>query len=283
MIKFRGEIRRIRTGAYFKVLAVIVCSAWAAFAEAGKTPIPAYINYQGELRDAKGEPLPSGIVQLSFRLFSEEVGEDSLVWGPQHKEANLVNGRFNVVLGPTDVRGISLSTAFAGGDRYLEVTLNGESVISPRQRVLSTAFAFAAGNDVPIGSIVPWCPPEPVSDLEQAKKHCPKGFRICCGPAPDTEDDMATVFNEMLIPDLTTGQFLKGGEPADAGTLQSMPKHSHVFSGLTSEPVEGNADVAWNGNWCTQGYHHRHTYSGITTEADNIPRHLSVLFIIRVN
>jgi hypothetical protein len=117
---------------------------------------PEYINYQGRLNDAAGQPLATGNYTLEFRIYDDPVASQSanLVWGPflldgataaGHGPAvSIVSGRFNVILGPEDAALRSIRTAFAGENRFLEIRVNNGAPILPRQQFLSTPYAIKA-------------------------------------------------------------------------------------------------------------------------------------------
>src|SRR6185436_20237080 len=81
---------------------------------------PTYLNYQGRLTDNNGQPLPSsGTNNLAFNIYTAASGGTAL-WGPfladgvigtGHTAKTIVsNGRFNVILGPTDTASRSIAT-----------------------------------------------------------------------------------------------------------------------------------------------------------------------------
>lgn len=119
---------------------------------AAATPtVPFLINYQGTLQDGAGTPLPTGDYELSFSVYNAASG-GALVWGPQKFNGQsgtglgprvaVVSGRFNVVLGPVDTGGHSLVDVFNQSATYVEITVGANPPISPRQRILPTAYAF---------------------------------------------------------------------------------------------------------------------------------------------
>src|SRR6266545_3937226 len=75
---------------------------------------PALLNYQGRLSDAAGAPLSNGTYTLEFNIYDAANG-GSNVWGPFLFDGNTGNGhapravvlqgRFNVILGPTNTTG----------------------------------------------------------------------------------------------------------------------------------------------------------------------------------
>ena len=117
---------------------------------------PAYVNYQGRLNDAAGQPLATGTYTLEFNIYNDPVGTDSTnrVWGPfifdgavgagHGAVVNVIGGRFNVILGSADTAARSIRDAFEAENRYLEIKVNNGAPILPRQQFLSTPYAFKA-------------------------------------------------------------------------------------------------------------------------------------------
>ena len=112
------------------------------------------MNYQGRLTDAAGNALSNGGYNISFSIYNSATG-GTAVWGPFQTDGStgngkteltqLVNGRFNVVLGPRDTAGRELSQQFLGGDRFLEIQLStSPNPISPRQKLLHAPLALHA-------------------------------------------------------------------------------------------------------------------------------------------
>jgi hypothetical protein len=124
--------------------------------------VPGLINYQGQVTDAAGVPLATGTYTMHFRIFSVATG-GTAVWGPQSFDGTagtgkgaqvpVVDGFFNVILGPQDTTARNLTDAFGAADRYLEITVGANPAILPRQRILSAPYALKA-NQVADGSIV---------------------------------------------------------------------------------------------------------------------------------
>src|SRR5262245_49491643 len=122
---------------------------WAAAGSALASP--PYVNYQGLLNGANGQPLPTGNYTIEFNIYSQAQG-GTRVWGPflfdggiaaGHGPAVAVaNGQFNVIIGPLDTASNSLASAFASPNRFIEMRVNGGNPILPRQQFLSTPYAF---------------------------------------------------------------------------------------------------------------------------------------------
>ncbi|MBI2926731.1 MAG: tail fiber domain-containing protein [Verrucomicrobia bacterium] len=118
--------------------------------------VPQLINYQGQLLDASGNPMPTGDYEIEVRLFPVETGGDAL-WGPQRFNGQsgmglgpkipVVGGRFNLILGPQDTSARDLAGVFAANQNvFLELKVGTGNPISPRQQMLSAPFAFNAAN-----------------------------------------------------------------------------------------------------------------------------------------
>jgi hypothetical protein len=127
----------------------------AAFAT-GAQSVPSLVNYQGRLSKSDGTPLPTMDYQLTFNIYDATNG-GNLVWGPQIFDGSngvpghgfmipVVQGYFNVMLGPADTNGVSLANAFNATNRYVEIKVGTNNPILPRQQVLTAPFAFQAGN-----------------------------------------------------------------------------------------------------------------------------------------
>src|SRR5687768_13528562 len=85
--------------------------------------VPPLINFQGQVLAADGSPLATGDYELTFQIFDASEG-GNLIWGPQVLDGAggvghgpripVVQGYFNVMLGPLDTGSRPLSGAFAG-------------------------------------------------------------------------------------------------------------------------------------------------------------------------
>jgi len=135
---------------------VLAVSATLLAFVAGGLAQPAYVNYQGRLSDAAGQPLSTGTYTLEFSIYDDATGSapTNRVWGPflldgavgdgHGPSVGVIDGRFNAILGPVDTGARSIQDAFDGDSRYLEIKVNNGAPILPRQQFLSTPFAFRA-------------------------------------------------------------------------------------------------------------------------------------------
>ena len=111
-------------------------------------PSATTINYQGRLADSSGNPL-SGSYNLQFAIYDAPTG-GSRIWAPEnHLGVPVADGLFSVDLGSQTTGGIPTSTW--NGDRYLEITVNGEP-LTPRELIRSVPIAGMALT-VPDGTI----------------------------------------------------------------------------------------------------------------------------------
>lgn len=106
------------------------------------------VNYQGRLADSGGNPL-DGAYGMTFALWDAPT-EGNLVWGPEsHPAVPVSDGLFSVGLGSQTAGGIP--TATWSGDRYLEISVSGET-LNPRELIRAVPMAGMALT-VPDGAI----------------------------------------------------------------------------------------------------------------------------------
>jgi hypothetical protein len=125
-------------------------SLWARPFAAPNAPGPSAttVNYQGRLADDAGIPL-TGSYGMSFALYDAAEG-GTLIWGPEsHTAVPVSEGLFSVGLGSQTSGGIPTTTW--NGDRYLEITVGGET-LAPRELIRSVPIAGMALT-VPDGAI----------------------------------------------------------------------------------------------------------------------------------
>ena len=123
--------------------------------------VPVMVNYQGRLSNPDGTALATGDYTLTFRVFDSTTNSSGLVWGPQvfdgvpgqghGSRIPLVQGYFNVMLGPVDTNGVLLADSFNASNRFVEITVGNRPPILPRQQILSAPYAInsakLAGHD----------------------------------------------------------------------------------------------------------------------------------------
>jgi len=140
-------------GGTLLLIAALIATAqvWARpLASPASAPGPSAttVNYQGRLADSGGTPL-DGTYGMSFSLWDASSG-GNLIWGPEsHAAVPVAEGLFSVGLGSQTSGGIP--TSVWNGDRYLEITVGGET-LSPRELIRSVPIAGMALT-VPDGAI----------------------------------------------------------------------------------------------------------------------------------
>jgi len=208
--------------------------------------VPTLINYQGKLVDSAGDLLPTGDYTLVFNIFDKREDPANQVWGPQtfgdggtQPAVRVVNGYFNVTLGPFDehedgepaprpIKSAFMEhTGWPAGDvtwqdeRFLEITLVGDTDEAlRRQQILTTPYAVRAENEVPHGTITMFAGPS---------ANIPDGWLLCDG-SPVASADYAELWDaigtywgtgkgdadpntDFNVPDLQ-GLFLRGRDYA---------------------------------------------------------------------
>ncbi|MEO0051790.1 MAG: hypothetical protein ABIK11_04495 [candidate division WOR-3 bacterium] len=101
-----------------------------------KDGVPLYINYQGYLTDASGNPV-SATLSMLFEIYDAETGGNRL-WWQTHSSVLVQQGVFNVKLQLQE----SDTTIFRLGERrWLQLTVSGVR-LSPRTEITSMAYGI---------------------------------------------------------------------------------------------------------------------------------------------
>ncbi|MDA0744971.1 MAG: hypothetical protein O2954_00500 [bacterium] len=122
----------VRCG-FLLVVAFLFCISKSA------ADVPRLINYQGSLQTST-DSLLTGSVRIVFSVYSTETGGSPL-WSETHT-LQAIEGRFHALLGslvalPPDL--------FSSNNRYLSLKIEEDTELLPRQQIVSTAYAFRAG------------------------------------------------------------------------------------------------------------------------------------------
>ncbi|MBD3335882.1 MAG: hypothetical protein GF355_10235 [Candidatus Eisenbacteria bacterium] len=119
----------------------IVCTVLAAgfLAAPALAEAPALMNYQGVLTDGEGFPI-NGAYNLTFKIYGDSLG-NNYIWEEDHNQVVVNHGLFNVVLGFTTPLPDNL---FTSPNRFLGVTVEGDSEMAPRTRLTSVPWAMRA-------------------------------------------------------------------------------------------------------------------------------------------
>ena len=204
------------------------------FGSAFAQSVPSLVNYQGRLANPDGSPLPTADYTLTFNLY-DAATNGALVWGPQVFDGAVaqghgaripvVQGYFNVMLGPQDTTGRSLSDAFSNPTRYVEVTVSNRPPIAPRQQILTTPFAFQAANSAKLagydwsavfGTNDPVAGTIPLSKLAQR----PVGTNVGAGGIAVSEEfNSPAVMTTSITPIALQVQLRSTGRPTWVGLI----------------------------------------------------------------
>ena len=138
-------------------LGLLIASSLAAAAFAQS--FPSYLNYQGKLADAGGNPL-SGAFSFEFKLYNQSSGGtllfDDATYAGAH-DLNISNGVYSVQIGSMTPGGIP-ADVFFHPEVWLEVSVSGGAsllgaeTLSPRERLTTSPFSFLALNAEHLGA-----------------------------------------------------------------------------------------------------------------------------------
>ena len=125
---------------YMNMVRASVLSVLLAAGATASAAAPELINFQGRVSDAAGVPL-SGQYGVTFSVYDAQLG-GNLLWSEHRGAVDVNRGLFSVPLG--ELAAQAPSTVFTGGDQWLEVQLDGDTPMVPRQRIGSVAYSFHA-------------------------------------------------------------------------------------------------------------------------------------------
>jgi hypothetical protein len=108
--------------------------------------VPEFLQYQGRLTDAAGEPLTAP-VDVTFAIYAEDEDGEPL-WTQTFTALALDHGRFSVLLGGEDAPFTeSLLDRIAEGEElFLGIRVGVDPEMTPRQPMASVAYALHAGS-----------------------------------------------------------------------------------------------------------------------------------------
>jgi len=192
--------------------AIIILTAFFLLSTTANAGVPHLINYQGKLTKTDGTAYAVGEYKISISIYDHPTG-GALVWGPQvFNSTPLVYGHFNIILGPTDTTSRDIVSAFASENAYLEIKVNNDPPITPRQQILSAPYAVNSENAqnattaanlngrspnwyVPVGTIVAyWGATAPAGWLICDGSSIPSGYTALRAMAGNTTPDLRNMF-----------------------------------------------------------------------------------------
>lgn len=149
-------------------VAAILLALTVAVAQAQNVTVPQLVNYQGRLTDINGDPLSTANYTMEFNIYPVKTGGTAL-WGPlifdngtgtgHGNRVPVVQGHFNVFLGPVDTTNRPIATAFAQNSvTYLSVKVTtgpwqpSLTELLPRQQILSSPYALQTQNAETLGT-----------------------------------------------------------------------------------------------------------------------------------
>lgn len=103
---------------------------------------PSLVNFQGLLTDpGTGDPVADGDYSLRFSVW-DALAAGSELWNETQATVAVADGLFNVQLGSSTA---FPSDLFADTPRYLEVKVDADPALAPRQELVSVPYAIHAG------------------------------------------------------------------------------------------------------------------------------------------
>jgi len=102
----------------------------------GISAAPQLMDYQGYLEDGNGNPI-TDTVSMTFTIYTASSGGTSK-WTETQGSVEILGGLFNVTLGSSTA---IPDTVFNEDARWLATAIGGGSELSPRTRIVSTAYA----------------------------------------------------------------------------------------------------------------------------------------------
>jgi hypothetical protein len=98
------------------------------------------VSYQGRLTNSAGMPV-SGVVAMTFGIYANPAGGTRLWY--ENQAVTVTAGIYSVLLGSVRPLNPDTIAGAAGGERYLEVRVNGEA-LNPRTRISAVPTAMFA-------------------------------------------------------------------------------------------------------------------------------------------
>ncbi|MEO0113413.1 MAG: hypothetical protein ABIK80_05595 [candidate division WOR-3 bacterium] len=100
--------------------------------------IPLLLNYQGKLTDPIGNPVRDSTYSITFRLFTTPTGGNAFWTETQTIQTR--GGLFHTLLGSVN----PITSLPLDGNCYLEMQVNPNPPMSPRIRIVSSAYSYIA-------------------------------------------------------------------------------------------------------------------------------------------
>ncbi|MBR57411.1 MAG: hypothetical protein CMH54_05055 [Myxococcales bacterium] len=105
--------------------------------------VPGRLDYQGYLTDAVGTPIHcdncATPYTFLFSIYDQQVG-GTLLWSEVHVDTDVIGGVFRVELGAEE----AIDAALLAGNSWLEIQIDTQDPMVPRQRIVSVPYALRA-------------------------------------------------------------------------------------------------------------------------------------------
>ncbi len=111
---------------------------------------PILVNYQGQLTDSTGNPVPDSSYEVAFSIYDDSTGGTQL-WSEAHPSVQTLGGLFSVQLGSIDP--LDLAT-LGSGPLFLQIQIGSDPPMRPRTRltlVPQAAIAQRVMGDIETG------------------------------------------------------------------------------------------------------------------------------------
>ena len=118
------------------LLLSLMATSTAAYA------VPTQLGHQGRLLDVDGIPL-EGLVSLEFQIY-DSLEDGTVLWSEFH-DVELINGYYSLVLGADELDNPLEDTLFEEDELYLELTVDDDEELEPRQALNAVPYARLAG------------------------------------------------------------------------------------------------------------------------------------------
>jgi len=143
------QTKRMKTRTFIGVLTVLTALGYFAL-QHNTRAASRVLPFQGQLKDAQGNPVPDGAKVVQFKIYDAPVGGQAF-WNGEVQKLIVNSGLVSTLLGTK----ANLAAVDFNRDLYLELTIdaNNDSQITaadppllPRQSILPTVFAIEASD-----------------------------------------------------------------------------------------------------------------------------------------
>ena len=123
------------------------------------TEVPELMSYQGYVTDTSNvalAPAAPANYEVTFRIYNRAQA-GNIIWAEQ-QTVTIFKGNFSVLLGQgravTGAPNPKLNTVFTEKERYMGITVGSNNEFSPRQRILTSAYAYRAKVAESVGGVI---------------------------------------------------------------------------------------------------------------------------------